>query len=219
MLLLIISIVAISNCSSSKNLIENLYKKGNAAELENLFASHQAGTVMRYEKIKENDTIKIVNSIFNSILADEVKDKPSKYFFLQPYWPEIFVDGHKAAINGRFVANFNYGYHKPIMYDFDLVEQIVRFLYRGNQKEGLKRSNQSDYLQRLGFITNSIKLPYTWGNLNVNLIPYKIERISFNSNLTQAEIRYNFVYRGADEIFQFENGKWKKVRTNLQWLE
>ena len=217
--LIIVSVVLFSTCRPSIDLIENLYKKGNIAEFENILAELHAETILEFEKNSGNDTIVIVNSLFNSILAEEINDKPSRYFFLQPYWPEIFVDNQKRAIKGRFIANLNYGDCKPIMYDFDLVEQIVRFLNQGNKNEGSKKSNQPVYSQRLEFIGQHLNLSYTWGNLNTNLNPYKIESIRFNSSLTQAEIKYNFVYRGADEIFQFDSGNWTKVRTILKWLE
>jgi hypothetical protein len=114
---------------------------------------------------------------------------------------------------------------KPLEYNSDLIRVILDFIGPNpfdnsivkeylNDKQYLKKAKVkkakkliADYENKISFIGQYLFLHATWGQLDRSLAPYEINVIRFNSDLTKAEITYDFTYCGATEFFKLIEGE------------
>jgi hypothetical protein len=220
----------------TKQQLDDLYKNNQEKELEQIFINLYQQTQTDFYKLSSNDTLKKINDIFNLILPEIQNTEDKRYFFLQSYFPKTFIDKNKLTFPNDFNAKSTCANLKPIRYDGQTINAILNFIgshpYDNptvkeyvKDKEKMKKSKLkeaerliADYNNKTKFIRKFLYLPATWGKMDRSLVPYKINRLKFNTDLTELEIEYDLTWRGATDIFKFVGGKWIKVRTEMEWI-
>ena len=88
------------------------------------------------------------------------------------------------------------------------------------KKSKLKEAERliDDYKNKTRFIGQYLLFPTTLGKMDRSLVPYKISSLKFNSDLTVVEVTYDLTWRGATEIYNLVDGKWKQERTIVKWI-
>ncbi|HLP93668.1 MAG TPA: hypothetical protein VK168_06505 [Saprospiraceae bacterium] len=220
----------------TKQQLDNFYKNNNLKELEQTFFNLHHQTTTAFSKLSDNDTLNRINEIFNLILPDKEKFEPVAYFFLQPYYPRTFIDDKEYTFTSQFLASTKIENLKPIQYDYQTISELLKFIgsypdnnpvvkkYLKNKKKMKKSKIRKaerlihKYDNKSSFIGQFVHLPATWGRMNRSLVPYKINILRFNADLTEVEVIYDLTSSGATEVYTFVDGKWKLNRTIIQWI-
>ncbi|MBK8390879.1 MAG: hypothetical protein IPL23_17035 [Saprospiraceae bacterium] len=220
----------------TKKQLDNYYETNQIKELEQTFSYLHDQTKAEFVKWTKNDTLAKINELFNMIIPDKGNSENVSYFFLQPYFPNIFIDKKRWVFNENFLASTKGPQLKPITYDPTLRTEILEFigpdpyeipLVRNYQKDKdkmrkskLKKAERliNDYENKSEFISQFLEIPATWGKMDISLVPYKITSLKFNSDLTEAEITYDLTSNGATEIYNLVDGKWKQKATIMRWI-
>ena len=216
--------------------LDNFYKKNQKQELEQIFITFYNQAKTEFSKLSDNDTLKKINEIFNIILPEQQKSATAHYFFLQSFFPRTFIGTKELLFKRNFIASTTIENLRPIRYDYQTINEILKFIGANpydnptvnkyvEDKEKLKKSKQkkaerliAEYNNKTKFIGQFLFLPATWGTMDRSLVPYKINSIKFNSDLTVVEISYDFTSNGATKIYRLLNGKWKQERTIMEWV-
>lgn len=221
----------------TKKQFEEFYKKNQQKDLEHTFNNMHNQTKCEFYRLSVNDTLKKINEIFNLILPERQKSETIEYFFLQSNFPKTFINNKELTFTGNFIASTTIKNFRPIIYDSHTINEILEFIgsdpYNNpivkdymRDKEKMKRSKLKeaerliyDYRNKSRLIGEYVILPGTWGKLDRNLVPYKVDRLKFNSDLTEVEVTYDLTSSGAIEIYKIIDGKWKHQRTVLEWID
>lgn len=51
-----------------------------------------------------------------------------------------------------------------------------------------------------------------------SLVPYNINSLKFNTDLSEVEVTYDLTWRGATEIYRLVDGNWKLEQTKIEWI-
>ncbi|HMS67497.1 MAG TPA: hypothetical protein PKD18_05150 [Saprospiraceae bacterium] len=220
----------------TKKQLDNFYETNQIKELEQTFSYLHDQTKAEFVKWTNNDTLSKINELFNMIIPDKANSENVNYFFLQPYFPSIFIDKERWAFNGNFLASTKSEQLKPITYDPTLRTVILEFIgpdpyetplvknYLKDKdkmrKSKLKKAERliNDHENKSKFISQYLEIPATWGKKDISLVPYKITSLKFNTDLTEAEIKYDLTSRGATKIYNLVDGKWKHKATIMRWI-
>lgn len=217
--------------------LDKYYQNNQTAELEKIFFSFYEKTQANFIESVDNDTLKKISDLFNLILPDRQRHETTIYFFLQPYFPKTFIDNIELTFTNKFIASTTLKNLRPILYDSQTIYEILKFIgsspYENptvkeylKDKEKLKKSKLKkaeklieEYKNKMSFIGQFVMLPATWGKMDRGLVPYKINSLKFNTDLTEVEIIYDMTWRGATEIYKFEEGKWQHLKTIVMWAD
>ncbi len=217
--------------------LDNYYKNNQTAELEKIFFSYYEKTQADFTKSVENDTLKKISDLFNLILPDRQRHETTIYFFLQPYFPKTFIDNKELTFTNKFIASTTLKNLRPILYNSQAIYEILKFIgsspYENptvkeylKDKEKFKKSKLKkaeklieEYKNKMSFIGQFVMLPATWDKMDRGLVPYKINSLKFNTDLTEVEIIYDMNWRGATDIYKFEEGKWQHLKTIVMWAD
>jgi hypothetical protein len=220
----------------TKQQLDNFYKNNQEKELEQTFISLYNQTKTEFHKLSDNDTLSRINEIFNLVLPDRQKSETLKYFFLQPNFPKTFIDNKELTFTGNFISSTTIENLRPILYNSQTISEMLKFIGSNpydnptvkeyfKEKEKMKKSKFkeaerliSDYENKTKFIGQFLYLPATWGKMDRSLVPYKISSLKFNSDLTEVEVIYDLTWRGATEIYEYADGKWKLEQTKMKWI-
>jgi hypothetical protein len=216
--------------------LDKLYQNNQQKEVELIFLNLYNHAQTEFSKLSDNDTLTRINEIFNLILPDRQKSETIDYFFLQPNFPKTFIDNKELTFTDNFLASTTIENLRPIIYNSQTISEILKFIGSNpydnptvkeylKDKEKMKKSKFkeaerliSDYEDKTKFIGQFLYLPATWGKMDRSLVPYKINSLKFNTDLTEVEIVYDLTWRGATEIFKLVDGKWKQERTIVKWI-
>ena len=220
----------------TKKQLDNYYKTNQIKEPEQTFSYLHDQTKAEFVKWTNNDTLSKINELFNMIIPDKTNSENVNYFFLQPYFPSIFIEKERWVFKGDFLASTKSEQLKPITYDPTLRTVILEFigpdpyetpLVRNylKDKDKMRKSKFkkaerliNDYENKSKFISQFLEIPATWGKMHISLVPYKITSLKFNTDLTEAEITYDLTSNGATEIYNLVDGKWKQKATIMRWI-
>ena len=220
----------------TKQQLDNFYKNNQTKELEQVFINLYNQTKTEFPKLSDNDTLTRINDIFNLILPDRQKRETVEYFFLQPNFPKTFIDSKELTFTDNFLASTTTENHRPIIYNSKTISEILKFIGSNpydnplvkeylKEKEKMKKSKFkeaerliSEYKNKTKFIGQFLYLPATWGKMDRSLVPYKINSLKFNTDLTEVEVTYDLTWRGATETYKYIAGKWKLEQTKMKWI-
>ncbi|HPN69763.1 MAG TPA: hypothetical protein PLZ32_09595 [Saprospiraceae bacterium] len=220
----------------TKQQLDNYYETNQIKELEQTFSYLHNKTKAEFVNRTKNDTLSKINELFNMIIPDKGNSENVNYFFLQQYFPSIFIDKKRWVFKGDFIASTNSELLKPILFDPTLRTEILEFIgpdpyetalvknYLKDKdkmrKAKLKKAEKliNDYESKSKFISQFLEIPATWGKMDISLVPHKITSLKFNTDLTEAEITYDLTSHGATEIYNLVDGKWKQKATIMRWI-
>ena len=221
----------------TKKQLDEFYKNDQTKKLEQVFINLDNQNKNEFSKLSENDTLMKINNIFNVILPDRQKSEKVDYFFLQSNFPKTFIDNKELKFTSNFIASITIKNHKPILYDGQTISEILKFIGSNpydnlivkeylKDKEKMKKSKLKEaerlitnYNDKTNFIGQFLFLPATWGKIDRSLVPYKLNNLKFNSNLTEVEVTYDLTSSGATEIYKLIDGKWEKEQTIISWSD
>jgi len=232
-LLLIVSACIPAHGQITKKSLDKMYKNKCGTEFQQALKQQQEKTIAAFLSIK-NDTLDNISKLFYAVLPEPFDT--NDYFFLQPFFPLIYVGENKLSTETRIFVVAQNRSLKPISYNVDLVNAIHEFI--GSEptktsvvKQYLKYGKQlkkrkikaakkimADYDNKTAFVGQYLRLSCTWGKIDRNMIPCTISYIRFNETMTEAEVKYNLVSEGATAIFRLNNGRWEMTRTLLNWI-
>ena len=217
--------------------LDKYYQNNQTAELEKIFFSLNEKTQANFTKSVDNDTLQKISDLFNLILPDRQRHETTIYFFLQSHFPETFIDNKELTFTNKFIASTTLKNLRPILYDYQTIYEILKFIGTSpydnptvkeylKDKEKLRKSKFKkakklieEYKNKMNFISQFVMLPATWGKMDRGLVPYKINSLKFNTNLTEVEVIYDMTWRGATEIYNFKEGKWQHLKTIVMWAD
>ena len=220
----------------TKQQLDNFYVNNQLKELEQIFHTLYNQTQTEFSKLSDNDTLMRINGIFNVMLSDQQKSETVYYFFLQSTYPQTFIDTNELTFSSNFIVSSIIENHRPLLNDDQTISEILRFLGSNpydnptvleylKDKKKIKKSKRkeaerlmADYNKKTNFIGQFLFLPATWGEIDRSLVPYKINSLKFNSDLTEVEIEYDLTWYGGTEIYKLVGGNWKKERAKTQWI-
>lgn len=221
----------------TKQQLDNFYQNNQQTELEQIFHRLHKQSQSEVSKLSNNDTLKRISNLFILVLPNRQKHEPTLYYFLQPNFPKTYVNDKELTLTGNFIAPTTFDNLKPIIYDSQTVNEILKFIgsnpydhptvkeylkdKRKMSKSKIKEAESliNEHKNKLKFIGQFLLLPASWGKMDRSLVPYTINSLKFNSDLTKVEIVYDMTWRGATEIYKLADGKWEHERTIVMWAD
>ncbi len=224
------------NAQITTEQLKIFYKKDQGKELENVFLNLYNQSYTNYNDNKENDTLKIINELFNYVISD-IKNNPKvNYFFLQPNYPRVMINDTVYNMPTHFTVSTNSNL-RPIQHNYQIMQAIRDFIgdYPDKKNRAYDKMNDDGsikksyniiaknrirkYNDRIRFISQYLFIPCTWGKIDNRLVPFEIISVKFNSSLNEALVKYDLVSSGATVELKFVDGNWKKVKTHFEWID
>jgi hypothetical protein len=221
----------------TKKQLDKFYKNNQTKKLEQVFIDLDNQNKDEFSKLSDNDTLKKTNDIFNVILPGRQKSEIVDYFFLQSNFPKTFIGDKELKYTGNYLASITIENLRPILYDYQTISEILKFIGPNpcdnkivkeyfNDKGEMKKSKLgeaerliADYDDKTKFVGQFLFLPATWGKMDRSLVPYIMNSLKFNSDLTEVEVTYDLTSSGATEIYRLLDGEWEKERTIISWID
>ncbi len=212
--------------------INKFYRNNSKIELGQLLAKTHYKACEEYSVI-ENDTLKAISDLFNTIFLKHSHDTLTTYFFLQANYPVIKIDKTDILFTNKFIVSTSNNKLKPIINDSQSIEAVLSFIGQNpydmpivknafkNGKHETKKIKKiiANYDNRTRFIGELLHLPATWGRLINSLLPYKINSLRFNKKLNEVEIDYSWSDSGAAEIYKLTDKGWLRHETLIEWTD
>ena len=222
MTIIFVLIISVANAQLTTDYLEKSYKQNSSEELRLVFKeiAEQTDSI----RIKnENDTTTIISQLFTKILRDNSVNSDTNYFFLQKDLPSIKIGNKMYPLSEPFCPHVDFEKLIPLRFSDENIYAINTFLGPNTNASKTKKltaqKNLREYEKRTRFIGQFLFLPATWNTLDRSLIPFKIDYIHFNESLKEVEISYNLPTSGAIEIYKYEAGNWRKMKTRMSWIE
>jgi len=219
-----------TNAQLTEKTLYKFYKNNSKAELRKEFADMHKQTIETYSTLN-NDTIKLISDLFNTLLSNSYNKRTVKYFYLQATIPIVEVGKTRIPFTTQFITLTKSEKAKPLLNDSLSINAILSFIgenpidksnreYLRNQK---KLSTDElvemwrNYRNRLSFMSEFIDFPWFEGHSIRSLTPYNINSLRFNDELNEVEIDYQFLDYGAVDIYRLNDKVWTKYKTIVEW--
>ncbi len=227
-----------TNAQFSKKTLDNIYNDNLTHKLDSFLNQRYEVTKAEYTK-NSNDTLRLVSMLLNKLFSnnnDKYDNQNYRYIILQENCKVIKIDTMTLFFDVPVFLAINSKVLKPIKYDNQIVNAIWGFIgpnayesitvneymYHKDKlkKQQIKKAEAIIAMrkEKLKFVEKFISLPYTWGQLTNSLVPYTINSIVFNKEMTEVRISYYFTYRGGDITYKLINDKWVKGNLNFEWI-
>jgi len=219
-----------TNAQLTEKTLYKFYKNNSKAELRKEFADMHKQTIEAYSTLN-NDTIKLISDLFNTVFSNSYYKRTVNYFYLQATIPIVEIGKTRIPFTTKFISLTKSEKAKPLLNDSLSINAILSFIgenpidksnreYLRNQK---KLSTDElvemwrNYRNRLSFMSEFIDFPWFEGHSIRSLIPYNINSLRFNDELDEVEIAYQFLDYGAVDIYRLKDKVWTKYKSIVEW--
>jgi len=219
-----------TNAQLTEKILYKFYKNNSKAELRKEFADMHKQTIEAYSTLN-NDTIKLIADLFNTVFENSGYKKYGNYFFQQATIPHVEIGGTRIPFTTKFTSLTKSVDAKSILNDSLSMNSILSFIgknpYDKSNKEYLLNRTDisktesdkiwSDYNNRLGFISQFLDFSWSWQRSISSLVPYEINSLKFNNELNEVEIHYQFLDYGAVDIYRLKDKAWIRYKSIVEW--
>lgn len=215
-----------ANAQLTEDNLIKLYENNSKEELEQLFEGIHNQGIEEFSTLN-NDTIKLISDLFNTVFSNSYYKKSAKYFFLQATIPIVEIGKTRIPFTTKFISLTKSEKAKSLLNDNQSISAILSFIgqspYDLSNEQAVKMSKDelgeiwSNYRNRIHFMMEFIDFPWFSGISIKSLVPYEINSLSFNDELNEVEISYQFLDFGAVDIYRLKDKVWTEYKSIVEW--
>ena len=221
-----------TNAQLTVKTLNKFYKNNSKAELREVFANTHNQTIEEFSTL-DNDTIKLISDLFNTVFSNSHYKRTANYFYLQATIPNVKIGKTGIPFTTKFISLTKSENAKSLLNDSLSISAILSFIGEDpedkSNREYLRNRKKlstdelsemwSNYHNRRFFMSEFIDFPWFSGHSIRSLIPYKINSLRFNDELDEVEIDYQFLDYGAVDIYRLKDKVWTKYKLIEEWYD
>ena len=217
-----------TNAQLTVKTLNKCYKNNSKAELRQVFANIHNQGIEEFSTLN-NDTLKLISDLFNTVFSNSHYKSTARYFFLQATIPYVKIGKTGIPFTSKFISLTKSENAKSLQNDSQSISEILSFIGQSpydlsNEQKGKMSKDElgeiwSNYHNRFSFLFGVINFQWFEGHSIRSLIPYKINSLSFNDELDEVKIAYQFLDYGAIEVYRLKAKVWTEYQFIEEWYD
>jgi len=217
-----------TNAQLTEKTLNKFYKNNSKAELRQVFANIHNQGIEEFSTLN-NDTLKLISDLFNTVFSNSHYKSTARYFFLQATIPYVKIGKAGIPFTTKFISLTKSENAKSLQNDSLSISEILSFIGQSpydlsNEQKGKMSKDElgeiwSNYHNRFSFLFGLIDFQWFEGHSIKSFIPYKINSLSFNDELDEVKIDYQFLDYGAIEVYRLKDKVWTEYQLIEEWYD